>query len=68
MSSSETLYMGGNGTCQSTPEAPTQLSGSGLTLTPGQSVQVLFPHQGDYDVTSPGHPQMNLSVTVKPVS
>lgn len=64
-SASQALCQGSNGTCQSTPNGPPSLSGSGLTLAPGQSLQVGFPYQGTFQVTSPGHPQMNLSITVK---
>lgn len=61
------LLVGTDGLFKDTPGAPTELNTSkGLTILPGQTIQVVFPSAGTFQVTCTIHPGMLLNVTVTP--
>jgi hypothetical protein len=61
------LCLGTDGHCDANPHGPTQLHGSGLAIHPGDSTVLTFSDVGDYPVTCTIHPNMNLTISVKPL-
>lgn len=47
------------------PNAPADLVGQGMTITPGQKKQVTFMTTGSYHVICTVHPGMYINITVK---
>ncbi len=61
------LVIGTNGTWTATDGAPSQLNNSaGMSINPGQTIDVVFSTPGTYPVTCTVHPAMQLTVTVTP--
>lgn len=61
------LVVGQNGTWQAATGAPDQLNNNtGLTINPGQEIDVVFNTPGTYMVTCKVHPAMLLTVNVTP--
>ncbi len=61
------LVIGTNGTWQANGNAPAQLNNNtGLNISPGNEIDVVFPTAGTYTVTCKVHPAMLLTVTVTP--
>jgi len=61
------LVIGTNGTWQPNANAPSQLNNNtGLNISPGNEIDVVFPTAGTYTVTCKVHPAMLLTVTVNP--
>jgi plastocyanin len=59
----QTFYVSSATSAQGTPD---QLLRPGLTLQPGQSVNVAFSHEGTFTITSAGNPAMTVTITVGP--
>jgi len=60
------LTTGEDGVFQVEAGAPKELSSaSGITITPGQTVNITFTTAGKYKITCIIHPSMNATVTVK---
>jgi plastocyanin len=61
------LVIGQNGTWQPTSGTPDQLNNNtGMTILPGQEMDVVFTTPGTFTVTCKVHPAMLLTVTVTP--
>jgi plastocyanin len=58
------LCLGAHGQCDPTAQDPTELLYPGLSLTPGTTQLVAFPHAGRYQVTCTIHPSMQLTISV----
>jgi plastocyanin len=61
------LVMGTNGAWTKTDGSPDQLNNAtGITINPGQEIDIAFPTAGTYTVTCTIHQSMLLTVTVTP--
>jgi plastocyanin len=58
------LCLGKDGQCDANAQGPDALRNPGMKVAPGDTVEIIFPAAGQYQVTCTIHPQMNLTVSV----
>jgi plastocyanin len=61
------LVTGHNGTFAAEAGAPSQFAtADGVSFSPGDSMSIVFPTAGTYDITCTIHPLMKATITVTP--
>jgi plastocyanin len=60
------LVTGKNGTLTAENGAPSELTGSGVSFSGGDTQTVTFPTAGTFTITCTFHPAMEATITVKP--
>jgi plastocyanin len=58
------ICLGMTGQCDASAQGPDSLLAPGLSLHPGDTKVIAFPHAGTYDVTCTVHPSMQLTISV----
>lgn len=59
------ICLGKDQQCDSSAQGPSDVTGQGFTINPGQTKDVTFPTAGTYQITCTLHQNMNLTVTVQ---
>ncbi len=58
------LCLGSNGQCDASAQGPDSLLAPGLSLHPGDTLEIAFPTAGTFEVTCTIHPSMHLTISV----
>ena len=58
------LCLGKDGQCDANAQGPDMLHDPGMKIAPGDTIDIIFPSAGQYQITCTIPPRMNLTVSV----